>query len=200
MWIKFGGLILAGVSTMAFSLIMFVLTDGYGLTSAIPLLFGSAMLFGVVAAYFLDPIEKRGDPVRLFIGVGILFIAVILNTIATSMNNKLKQKAEETKPLLEEEQAAPAPAPEAPVAEAAPAPEAPVAEAPATEAVVAMPEAPKPKLTMTTFCVLGFFGALFDFFYAPCTSLGGYGGISMSPYGVFLVVSAASFIAVWPTA
>lgn len=68
---------------MAFSLIMFVLTDGYGLTSAIPLLFGSAMLFGVVAAYFLDPPEKRGDPIRLFTGVGILFVAVILNTIAT---------------------------------------------------------------------------------------------------------------------
>lgn len=83
MWIKIGGPVLAGASTMAFSLIMFVLTDGYGLTSAIPLLFGSAMLFGVVAAYFLDPVSERGDPVRLFIGVGILFIAVILNTIAT---------------------------------------------------------------------------------------------------------------------
>ena len=74
---------MAGVSTMAFSLIMFVLTDGFGLTSAIPLLFGSAMLFGVVAAYFIDDVSERGDPVRLFTGVGILFIAVILNTIAT---------------------------------------------------------------------------------------------------------------------
>ena len=44
---------------------------------------GSAMLFGVVAAYFIDDVSERGDPVRLFTGVGILFIAVILNTIAT---------------------------------------------------------------------------------------------------------------------
>lgn len=44
-----GGPILGGVTTMAFTIIMFVLVDGYGLTSSIPLLFGSAMLFGVVA-------------------------------------------------------------------------------------------------------------------------------------------------------
>ena len=91
---------------MAFSMIMFVLTDGWGLTSAIPLLFGGAMLFGVVAAYFIDDPSKRGDPVRIFTGVGILFVAVLLNTFATrcvlfvavtvSMNNKDKQK-EETK-------------------------------------------------------------------------------------------------------
>ena len=97
---------------MAFSMIMFVLTDGWGLTSAIPLLFGGAMLFGVVAAYFIDDPSKRGDPVRIFTGVGILFVAVLLNTFATrcvlfvavtvSMNNKDKQK-EETKSLLEED-------------------------------------------------------------------------------------------------
>ena len=100
---------------MAFSMIMFVLTDGWGLTSAIPLLFGGAMLFGVVAAYFIDDPSKRGDPVRIFTGVGILFVAVLLNTFATrcvlfvavtvSMNNKDKQK-EETKSLLEEDHSA----------------------------------------------------------------------------------------------
>ena len=127
------------------------------------------------------------------------------------MNNKRKQQAEETKPLLENaEQPAPAPAPEAvaapeavpaevvaPTTEAA-APEA--AAAPTTETTVAMPEETKPNLSMTLFCVLGFFGALFDFFYAPCTSLGNHGSVKMSPYGVFLIVSAASFITVWPTA
>lgn len=117
------------------------------------------------------------------------------------MNNKRKQQAEETKPLLENaeqpaEVAAPAPAP-APTTEAA-APEA--AAAPTTETTVAMPEETKPNLSMTLFCVLGFFGALFDFFYAPCTSLGNHGSVKMSPYGVFLIVSAASFITVWPTA
>ena len=109
------------------------------------------------------------------------------------MNNKRKQQAEETKPLLDNAEQP---------AEAAPAPEAaPTTEvAPTTETTVAMPEETKPNLSMTLFCVLGFFGALFDFFYAPCTSLGNHGSVKMSPYGVFLIVSAASFITVWPTA
>ena len=120
------------------------------------------------------------------------------------MNNKRKQQAEETKPLLENaeqpaEVAAPAPAPEAVPAEVV-APTTEAAAAPTTETTVAMPEETKPNLSMTLFCVLGFFGALFDFFYAPCTSLGNHGSVKMSPYGVFLIVSAASFITVWPTA
>ena len=119
------------------------------------------------------------------------------------MNNKRKQQAEETKPLLENaeqpaEAAAPAAAPSPVPAEVvAPTTE---AAAPTTETTVAMPEETKPNLSMTLFCVLGFFGALFDFFYAPCTSLGNHGSVKMSPYGVFLIVSAASFITVWPTA
>lgn len=109
-----------------------------------------------------------------------------------SMNNKRKQTAEETKPLLANEET-PAPA-EAPA-------EAPVTETTPAETTVTVPEAPKEnKMSMTLFCVLGFLGALFDFFYAPCTSLGNYGSIKMSPYGVFLIASAASFITVWPVA
>ena len=110
------------------------------------------------------------------------------------MNNKRKQQAEETKPLLDN---AEQPAEVAPAPEAAPTTE---VAAPTTETTVAMPEETKPNLSMTLFCVLGFFGALFDFFYAPCTSLGNHGSVKMSPYGVFLIVSAASFITVWPTA
>ncbi len=133
-------------------MIMFVLTDGWGLTSAIPLLFGGAMLFGVVAAYFIDDPSKRGDPVRIFTGVGILFVAVLLNTFATrcvlfvavtvSMNNKDKQK-EETKSLLEEDHSADAmssaPLQSSSVPEVVAAPEV-VASAP--EAVASAPEAP----------------------------------------------------------
>lgn len=116
------------------------------------------------------------------------------------MNNKRKQQAEETKPLLENaEQSAEVAAPEAVPAEVV-APTTEAAAAPTTETTVAMPEETKPNLSMTLFCVLGFFGALFDFFYAPCTSLGNHGSVKMSPYGVFLIVSAASFITVWPTA
>ena len=140
---------------MAFSLIMFVLTDGWGLTSAIPLLFGGAMLFGVVAAYFIDDPSKRGDPVRIFTGVGILFVAVLLNTFATrcvlfvavtvSMNNKDKQK-EETKSLLEEDHSADAmssaPLQSSSVPEVVAAPEV-VASAPEAPAVV--PEVPAEK-------------------------------------------------------
>lgn len=130
------------------------------------------------------------------------------------MNNKKKQEAEETKPLLENEgagskaaetaESVPITQPEAPQVPSTTEPTsepAPVttSEAPA-ETVVAIPPKPERKLSMTAFCILGFLGALFDFFYAPCTSLGSYGGIKMSPYGVFLIVSAASFVSVWPIA
>lgn len=60
---------------------MFVLTVGYGLTSAIPLLFGSAMLLGVIA--ILLP-GAEGYPTYIFTGVAILFVAVIMNTIAST--------------------------------------------------------------------------------------------------------------------
>ena len=66
---------------MGFTLIMFVLVDGYGLTSAIPLLFGSSMLIGVIITYLMEP---KGNPWLIFIGVGVLFFAVVLNTISKS--------------------------------------------------------------------------------------------------------------------
>ena len=203
---------------------MFVLTDGFGLTSAIPLLFGSAMLFGVIAAYYIEDPERRGNLVQIFIGVGILFLAILLNTIASSKNNKIRKSREEQKPLLEEDvkneayteptrvaesapllpTTEPAPvapseasvAPEsasvAPTTESAPVP--PTAEtseaapaAPTTEAtaqqVVDMPKtSDSPKLSMCMFVFLGLLGALFDFFYAPCTAMGSSGDIALSPY------------------
>ena len=210
---------------------MFVLTDGFGLTSAIPLLFGSAMLFGVIAAYYIEDPERRGNLVQIFIGVGILFLAILLNTIASSKNNKIRKSREEQKPLLEEEvkneasteptrvaesapllpttepaavapaeapvapaeaPVAPAEAPVAPTTESAPVP--PTAEtseaapaAPTTEAtaqqVVDMPKtSDSPKLSMCMFVFLGLLGALFDFFYAPCTAMGSSGDIALSPY------------------
>lgn len=79
---KIAGPIVAGISTTAFSLIMFVLTDGYGLTSAIPLLFGSAMLLGVLATYAIEP--KGRSCVYLHQDVAILFGAVIMNTVAST--------------------------------------------------------------------------------------------------------------------
>ena len=66
---------------MGFTLIMFVLVDGYGLTSAIPLLFGTSMLLGVVIVFFME--GKKGDPLYIFVGVAVLFVAVILKTIAS---------------------------------------------------------------------------------------------------------------------
>ena len=65
---------------MGFTLIMFVLVDGYGLTSAIPLLFGSSMLIGVILTYLMEP---KGNPWLIFTGVGVLFFAVVLNTISS---------------------------------------------------------------------------------------------------------------------
>lgn len=65
---------------MGFTLIMFVLVDGYGLTSAIPLLFGSSMLLGVIITYFM---QRIGNVYLIFSGVGVLFVAVVLNTISS---------------------------------------------------------------------------------------------------------------------
>ena len=191
---------------------MFALTDGFGLTSAIPLLFGSAMLFGVIASYYVEDPARRGNKVLVFSGVAILFFAVLLNTIASRMNSKSRKASSSSekdivKPLLDDQQksesvpaaeAAPAPAPAAealpaaPTAEAAPAealpaaPAAPAAEAlpaPSGETTVPIPE-PKEakKLSMTMFVVLGLLGAFFDFFYAPCTAMGSSGDIPLSPY------------------
>ena len=199
LWVQLGGPALAGASTAAFSLIMFALTDGFGLTSAIPLLFGSAMLFGVIASYYVEDPARRGNKVLVFSGVAILFFAVLLNTIASRMNSKSRKansssEKDIVKPLLDDQQksesvpAAEA-APAVPAAEAAPAP-APTAEAaaealpaPSGETTVPIPE-PKEakKLSMTMFVVLGLLGAFFDFFYAPCTAMGSSGDIPLSPY------------------
>lgn len=65
---------------MGFTLIMFVLVDGYGLTGAIPLLFGSSMLLGVIIVYIM---ERKGNPLLIFSGVAVLFIAVVLNTLSS---------------------------------------------------------------------------------------------------------------------
>lgn len=206
LWVQLGGPALAGASTAAFSLIMFALTDGFGLTSAIPLLFGSAMLFGVIASYYVEDPARRGNKVLVFSGVAILFFAVLLNTIASRMNSKGRkansssEKSDMMKPLLDDQHvsesapaapateapAAPAEAPAAPAEAPAPATEAPATEAPvapAEEAKVDMPE-PKEakKLSMTMFVVLGLLGAFFDFFYAPCTAMGSSGDIPLSPY------------------
>ena len=112
---------------------MFALTDGFGLTSAIPLLFGSAMLFGVIASYYVEDPARRGNKVLVFSGVAILFFAVLLNTIASRMNSKSRKansssEKDITKPLLDDQQKSES----VPAAEAAPAAEA-VPAAPAAE-------------------------------------------------------------------
>ena len=150
LWVQLGGPALAGASTAAFSLIMFALTDGFGLTSAIPLLFGSAMLFGVIASYYVEDPARRGNKVLVFSGVAILFFAVLLNTIASRMNSKGRkansssEKSDMMKPLLDDQHASEsvpsAPAEAAPVTAEAPA-EVP-AEAPAEVPAEVPAEAP----------------------------------------------------------
>ena len=129
---------------------MFALTDGFGLTSAIPLLFGSAMLFGVIASYYVEDPARRGNKVLVFSGVAILFFAVLLNTIASRMNSKGRktnsssEKSDMMKPLLDDQHASEsvpsAPAEAAPVTAEAPA-EVP-AEAPAEVPAEAPAEVP----------------------------------------------------------
>ena len=153
---------------MGFTLIMFVLVDGYGLTSAIPLLFGTSMLLGVVIVFFME--GKKGDPLYIFTGVAVLFVAVILNTIASKYMSlrqftySMNQKCQEKKKSAEKKE----------------------------EVTVPLTEEPKKlvfplvhvysKLSTTTFIILGLSAALCDVFYAPCTAMGNKDPIPLSPY------------------
>ena len=196
-WRQLGGPFIAGATTMGFTLIMFVLVDGYGLTSAIPLLFGSSMLIGVIITYLMEP---KGNPWLIFIGVGVLFFAVVLNTISSNMNQKCQKKKME-EDAKKAESSEPAAAPAEPTAPAAPAAE-PTAESAESITMPLVEEEPKKLLSMKAFITLGISAAVCDVFYAPCTAMGKdpSGVLSLSPYGVFQIVSLASVVVVFPFA
>lgn len=59
-----------------------------GLTVAFPLGVGIALVLGVFINYFAAP---KGDPVILFIGVGLIVLAIILNAIASARHNSSGQ-------------------------------------------------------------------------------------------------------------
>ncbi len=164
---------------MGFTLIMFVLVDGYGLTSAIPLLFGSSMLLGVIIVYFME--EDKGDAWYIFSGVAILFIAVVLNTIASksiqfviliySMNAKCQEKREAEKKDDEKKEVEKKETEEVTV---------PLVEEP--EKKVFLLVVSNSQLSTGTFILLGLSAALCDVFYAPCTAMGNRTPIPLSPY------------------
>ena len=151
-WYKLGGPFVAGATTMGFTLIMFVLVDGYGLTSAIPLLFGSSMLLGVIITYFM---QKKGNVYLIFSGVAVLFIAVVLNTLSSNMNQKCQRKKQEKDALLanavDNEPASTEVAPKVPT-ESSAAPTAPLLEpaAPAVESSTAPAEPAAPAVESST--------------------------------------------------
>lgn len=190
-WRQLGGPFVAGATTMGFTLIMFVLVDGYGLTSAIPLLFGSSMLIGVILTYLMEP---KGNPWLIFTGVGVLFFAVVLNTISSNMNQKCQKKKMEEEAAQKAQAANQTPADAtSTVATSEPA-TAPATESADTVTVPLIEEEPKKLLSMKAFITLGISAAVCDVFYAPCTAMGKdpSGVLSLSPYGVFQIVSLAS--------
>jgi glucose uptake protein len=67
-----------------------------GLAVAFPLSIGLALIVGVVASYLVMP---RGNPTLLFVGVAIVFAAIIFNSLAYRAASK-RQRKPEAKGLL----------------------------------------------------------------------------------------------------
>jgi glucose uptake protein len=61
-----------------------------GLAVAFPLSIGLALVVGVIGSYMVMP---RGNPVLLYFGVAMVFIAVVFNSLAYRAAAKSKQKA-----------------------------------------------------------------------------------------------------------
>lgn len=80
LWSAFVG----GVIFNASNILLAAATSIAGLSVAFPVGVGLALVLGVFVNYFSDP---KGDPVILFIGVGLIMIAVILNSIASGKAN-----------------------------------------------------------------------------------------------------------------
>ncbi len=68
-----------------------------GLTVAFPLGVGIALVLGVFVNYFGAP---KGDPAILFLGVGLIVIAIILNAMASGKMNKSQGNANKKGILL----------------------------------------------------------------------------------------------------
>ncbi len=62
-----------------------------GLAVAFPLSVGLALVAGVIASYVVMP---RGNPTLLFVGVGIVFTAIIFNSLAYRAASSRQQKPE----------------------------------------------------------------------------------------------------------
>lgn len=74
-----GSAILAGVIFNASNILLSASTSLAGMSVAFPLGVGLALVLGVFINYFGDP---KGDPVLLFLGVGLIVVAIVLNGIA----------------------------------------------------------------------------------------------------------------------
>lgn len=77
--------ILGGVIFNASNILLSSSVSLAGLSVAFPLGVGLALVLGVFVNYFSTP---KGDPVSLFIGVGLIVVAIILNGIAASKNTQ----------------------------------------------------------------------------------------------------------------
>lgn len=180
-WGPFAG----GVSTALFTLILNVLVDGWGLSASVPIVFGAAMLFGSLITYL---IEREANLPKLLIGLMLLLIAIIINTIASVENGKIQQArkfSNEMKSVTVQPNA---------TSETATKVLAPASSSPTESKKFEIVK----KSGSSTYFWLLFWGIVTDTIYAPCTSLAKSKLPAISPYGNFLLVSIGALLIVFP--
>lgn len=92
-----GSVILGGVIFNASNILLAASTSLAGLAVAFPLGVGLALVLGVIINYISAP---KGDPMTLFLGVGLIVVAIICNGIASGRVNKGAKSADNRKGLI----------------------------------------------------------------------------------------------------
>jgi len=93
-WSAIGSAFLGGVVFNLANLLLVIAIDIAGMSVAFPLGIGLALVIGVVINYWATPM---GDPILLFIGVGLVTIAIILDAVAY---NKIENSTSSNKGII----------------------------------------------------------------------------------------------------
>jgi glucose uptake protein len=82
--------IIGGVVFNASNILLSASISISGMAVAFPLGVGIALVMGVIINYIATP---KGDPLLLFVGVGLILIAIIFNGVASGLMNKEKKES-----------------------------------------------------------------------------------------------------------
>ncbi len=95
-WSNIGSAFLGGVIFNAANILLSTAIAIVGMSVAFPVGIGLALVLGVIINYVGS---QKGDPLFLFLGVGLVAIAIIMNAIAYKKASSIKQKVS-TKGIL----------------------------------------------------------------------------------------------------